>query len=245
MALDKSIFYNSDYIVIEYRDLLKSPEFVLLQQIQKIIQNPKLYKTNPLNEHIKTYDIDDLDINALAEWYMNRKYQNILKSLFIDENALSDEEFDNFLVQQLNTSNRFFTDSPPLPLLARLSSLKSLRMVNDILIFAPFNIDYIKDDIYRLTKLNFTYLSSFEEAAEIAKSNSTYFISNIKNIFKLKEMGYLKFSSITLPLEYRYNKKNMYDFDIDFDAEFKENPFKLSYLQAITINRDDENIPDF
>ena len=45
-------------------------------------------------------------------------------------------------------------------------------------------------------------------------------------------MEKLKFSSITLPVEYRYNKKNMDDFDIEFKELFEKQPFKLTYMRA-------------
>lgn len=235
MAQDKSIFYNSDYIVIEYRDLLKSPEFTLLQQIQKLIQNKERFSESPLNGIIKTYEIENLSLEALAEWYINRKHQNLFKALAINEDAISDEELETAIVNQINLSDRFIIDSTPLPLMEGLVQMRKLRMIEDIIIFAPFNLEYIKHDVERLTKEKFTYVSSFKEAAEIAKANSTYFLSNADHIYELKEMGYLKFSSITLPLEYRYNKKNMHDFKFDYDELFKENPFKLSYLNAVLV----------
>ena len=240
MAQDKSIFYNSDYIVIEYRDLLKSPEFTLLQFIQKVIQNEKLYSTYPLRDYIRSFEIDDLSLDSLAEWYINRKYQNLFKSLFIDENMMSDEEFEKLIVEQINMSADYINLAVPLPLMAGLMDMKKLRMVEDIIIFSPFNLDFVRSNVEKITKEKFTFVSTFKEAAEIAKANSTYFLSNADHIQTLKEMGYLKFSSITLPLEYRYNKKNMHDFKFDFDQEFKENPFKLSYLNAVLINPTEE-----
>ena len=133
MAQDKSIFYNSDYIVIEYRDLLKSPEFTLLQFIQKVIQNEKLYNTYPLRDYIRSFEIDDLSLDSLAEWYINRKYQNLFKSLFIDENMMSDEEFEKLIVEQINMSADYINLAVPLPLMAGLMDMKKLRMVEYIL----------------------------------------------------------------------------------------------------------------
>mgnify|MGYP001091783510 CR=1 FL=1 len=52
MAQTETIFYNADYLVIEYLDFIKSPYFVLLQYIQK---NEKLRPILRLEE-IESFD---------------------------------------------------------------------------------------------------------------------------------------------------------------------------------------------
>lgn len=58
----QSVFLNSDYVVIQYIDMIKSPYLVLLDII----------RTNPnLREVLKIEEIETFDTAALYEWYVN------------------------------------------------------------------------------------------------------------------------------------------------------------------------------
>ena len=50
----------------------------------------------------------------------------------------------------------------------------------------------------------------------------------------MQEKECLRCSSITLPVEYRYNKKNMEDFSVDFEELYQKDPFKLTFFRACT-----------
>ena len=229
---DKSIFYNADYVVVEYMDIIKSPSFVLLKKIRDQLSKEDF----KLKDIIKVNQIEDLSDNALAEWYINRKYQNIFKCLMSEDITLTEDQYEEFLKSQLSLSNRFFIDATPLPFLETLMNIKKLRMINDVIIYAPYCLDYIEEDLNRITNSTFTYMDNFDEVIDLAKNNSTYFLSDITKILQMKEKDCLKYSSVTIPMDYRYNKKNQKDFLIDYDELIKTDIFKLSFFYALLVD---------
>lgn len=224
--MEQSIFLNSDYIVIEYIDFIKSPYLILLKEMKN---NPKL------NEILKIEQIMFLDDEGLYEWYINRKHQNFLIDLNRFPDEISDDMLDNLLEDQMNITHLFYELSPMLLLETFLRTINTKKIVNEVIIYHPHKNFYAKNDLENIMGTNYTFMTNFDMVLDKAGSNSTYFLSDIKKIQRMKEKDLLKFSSITLPLEYRYNKRNMTEFDFDFDALFKESPFKLSYTRACTI----------
>ena len=69
--MENTIFYNADYIVVEYIDLIKSPYLLLLDQIRK---NPKI------NEIMNIDEIDFLSDDGLYEWYRSEEHTSELQS---------------------------------------------------------------------------------------------------------------------------------------------------------------------
>ena len=229
-AEDTSIFYNSDYIVIEYMDFIKNPYFILLKNFKDTIVRPDAKDIFPLYHYIKRYEIESLDNTGLAEWYVGRKHQNIIEELANEKFQLKEEEYDMIAKSMIDLSHHFITDAAHLPLLERLSSMKKLRMVTDIIIYYPFDPKFVKEDLKALTGYDFTIMSDFKEIIELTKENSTYFLSDIRKMKVLQDAGYLKYASIILPIEYRYNKRNQTDYLYDFAQMFDESPFKISFM---------------
>lgn len=218
-----TIFYNADYIVVEYIDLLKSPYMILLDMIRR---NPRM------KEILKIEEIEFLDGAALYEWYINRRHQNFFFDLNKYPDQISNEKLEEILDDQLLQTNRFYTDCKPLPLVGSLKVMKAKKIAKDIIIYHPHNNFHAKNDLEKMLGENFIWMTKFEDVIKKAGSNSTYFLSDIHHIEEMRKAGVLKMSSVTIPFEYRYNKKNMKDFDIDYDELMKENTFKLSYMYA-------------
>lgn len=218
-----TIFYNADYVVVEYIDLIKSPYFILLNVIR---QNPRM------KEILKIEEIEYLNDDALYEWYINRKHQNFFHDLNKYPDKIPNEKLDEILDDQLGITDRFYTDCEPLPMVASLKSIKVKGITKDVIIYHPHHNSFAQNDLERLIGEKFIWMDNFKEVLRKAGPNSTYFLSDIRHIEEMKNRGVLKLSSITLPFEYRYNKKNMKDFDLDYDELMKDHPFKLSYMYA-------------
>lgn len=217
-----SMFFNSEYIVVEYIDLIKSPYLSLLSVIR---QNTRLH------EIIDVEPIKLLELDSLQEWYVNRKHQNFFLDLSIRP-EITKEVWDQIIEDQLKISPRFFQAAKLLPLGGSLKVMKVEKLVKDILIYYPHHDEYAKSDLERILKEEFHFYDNFDEVMDIAGNNSTYFLSNVDLIDKMRDKGILKMSSVTVPIEYRYNKKDMTHFKFDFKKLFEEQPFKLSYIQA-------------
>jgi hypothetical protein len=223
MEQNNTIFYNSDYIVIEYIDLLKSPYLVLLNVVRK---NPRL------KEILKIEEIEYLDQASLYEWYVMRKHQNFFIDLNRYPNQINEETMDKILDDQINSSKYFYTSIKPLKLMEMLFPVNKQKLVKGIIIYHPHNNDFAKNDLESLTSGKYIFMSDWNEVMNKAGFNSTYFISDIDKVIAMKEKGVLRCSSVTLPIEYRYNKKNMTDMKYDLDELYKEAPFKLSYINS-------------
>lgn len=220
-----TIFYNADYIVIEYIDILKSPYLILLDQIRK---------NDKINEILNIDSIRYLDDASLYEWYIHRKHQNFFIDLNRYPDIITEQQLDELLEEQMMITPRFYQDATPLILCDFLKVLKKRKLVKEIIIYHPHKNFFAKNDLENMMKTQYTFMSDFNQVMEKAKENSTYFLSDVSHLDEMKEKGILKFSSVTIPVEYRYNKKNMKDFKYDFDELFKENPFKLSFFRACT-----------
>ena len=218
-------FLNSNYVVIEYIDLIKSPYLMLLDILRK---------DEKLDEFFYMERVRDLDSEGLYEWYLNRKNQNFLIDLNRDTEKLSNEALDKFLENQMGVTDFIYTIDP-LIFADSVRKIKSIKgLVQDVIIYFPFKTDLAKKNLEELYDMPFTFMSDFDKILDIAGSDSTYFLSDVEKIFRMKEKGCLKFSSVTIPVEYRYNRKNPTEWKFDYDELVEENLFKLSFLRACT-----------
>ena len=85
--MSNTIFLNSDYIVIEYIDIIKSPYIVLLNHIRR---------NKRIREILNLEEIDNLGEDGLIEWYINRKHQNFLIDLCRYPDRISESDLDVF-----------------------------------------------------------------------------------------------------------------------------------------------------
>lgn len=217
----KNVFYNADYVVVEYMDLIKSPYLVLLNVMRK---NPAL--ANILNIDEIRYLTD----KGLYEWYINRKHQNFLRDL-VNVDGVTDADLDSLLNDQIGLSSRFYSDAPILPIGAAVKQMKK-RDIQDIIIYHPHTNDFAQKNLESFLRESFVWMHDWNEVMKTAGNNSTYFLSDITKIMKMKDAGVLEFSSIVIPQEYRYNKKDMNEFLYDYKTLMDEVPFKLAYTLA-------------
>lgn len=230
MADTGTVFLNADYVVIEYIDFIKSPYLILLGQIRNQLRRNK--KDFNLREILDTEQIEHLDDASLYEWYLMRKHRNFFIDLVKPELGIAESELDELLEDQLSLSPLFYTMAVPLILVDAIKVIKKQKMCKDVIIYHPHHNDFAKKDFDNLMGSEFTFMTDFNEVMEKAKSNSTYFLSDINNIIKLRDANYLNFTSVTIPIEYRYNKKNLTDFSIDFGLLVRDYCVKISYARA-------------
>lgn len=223
MEKNQSIFLNSDYIVVEYMDLIKSPCMVLLDVIRR---------NDKIREILKLEVIENLDHSALTEWYINRKHQNFLIDLNRYPDQISESELDSILDSQLAISEKFYSKALPLQLTNMVRIMKKEDLTKDIIIYHPFSNEYAKNNLENELNYKFTVMNNFDKILDVAGYNSTYFLSNIDRVLDMDRKGVLGLSSVSIPIEYRYNKKNMTDYKIDLSELFRKSPFKISYFYA-------------
>ena len=234
--LKNTTFLNSEYIVIEYIDLIKSPYLILLNVLR---QNPKLQNI------LKIEEINYLNSASLYEWYVYRNHQNFFIDLNRYPDEISNEDLNNLLESQISITPRFYYYAVPLILTDFLKVLSRKKLVNhEVIIYHPHKNDYAIKDTERMTNHKFKFMDNFEEILDLVGSNSTFFLSDINKLLIMKKKGVLKFSSITLPIEYRYNKKNMKEWKLDIKELIRTDPFKLTYFQACSLTTNDSIMLD-
>lgn len=236
---NSNIFFNSDYIVVEYIDLIKSPYFILLDLIRK---------NDRIREILKLELIDGLDDDGLYEWYINRKHKNFLIDLNRYPDKISNEELDKILDDQISLTPVFFKNAEFLTIRDMMIVMKEHKMVKDIIIYYPHSNTFAKEDLEYELGYDFTFMSNFDEILDLVGRNSTFFLSDIDLVYKMRDRDILQFSSITIPIEYRYNKIDMENFKIDFLELYRKTPFKYTYYRACSyeaeIYPEEEQISD-
>lgn len=220
-----NIFLNSEYVVIEYADMLQSPYYRFLSLLK---YNKNLYKI------LKLEDIDYLSETGLLEWYVKRNNVNILYDLNRYPDKISNEELDKLFEDELKANEVFYEHALNLLLLDIPRKVKTLKVCKDVIIYYPYENPYVKKHLDAKTNTDNRFIYNIDELIDLAKNNSTYFFSDYRNILKLKDKGQLKMSSVTLAIDYSYNIDNNGNLRFDFNELYKENPFKLSYVRTCT-----------
>lgn len=225
------VFLNSQCLFVEYIDIIKSPYFIFLHNLMLY---PGQFSTYYELDRFKGYDIE-----ALTEWYLNRKYQNPLMDL------LKDEFRDNVPLYALDEFfNNVINDSPELitlsPLLNFSTAIKELganktSIVKKIVVWYPYLNDAIKKDIRDNFGDNIHFVTGdLPEVLKDIPNDSTYVFSDINNISILLDENKLNLSSVVIPKDYKYNYIDNDTLKIDYkkyldEALFKFNMFNASY----------------
>ena len=162
---------------------------------------------------------------------------NFLVDLNRYPDQISEEDLYELLELQLNNSPMMYEQAHLLSLGTKIPIMKAKQMATrDIIIYHPHKNNFAKENLKKETGYEFKFMTNFEEVLDLAKENSTYFLSDIDKIMTMKEKNCLKFSSITLPVDYRYNRKDMEHFKYDLEQLYKDEPHKLSYMSAFSIS---------
>jgi hypothetical protein len=157
---------------------------------------------------------------------------------------ITKEQLDKLLDEQISITPIFYQKATPLILTDMLKVVERRRIVKQVIIYHPHPNTFAKEDLESMTGGTYLVLDDFNEVMEKAGYNSTYFLSDIDKMLLMKEKGVLKCASVTLPIEYRYNKKNMKDMKLDLDELMKTNPYKLSFCNACSFIKNPEDFND-
>ena len=232
-----SPFLNSDAILVEYNDVLKSPFFILLMTIKD-------------NEALKIIfdliELEELDIDSLYEWYLNRKDKNIFKCLNLNDGVLEsyfnndislfDKWCDDMLYDLINKNPYFVEYDSELNFTESFQTLLQKTLVKKSYIYTEQYSESIKEDILKLFGEKVIYV--YGDLLDIIKennitNNSTFVFSDIKKILYLEKANILKFSSVIIADRYGYNYKSKNELVIDIDRLNSEYIFKLDFFDNL------------
>lgn len=230
-----SIFLNSDYMFVEYMDIIKCPALLLVGLCRG---NEKLNTMLDL-DHIKY-----LQPSGLYEWYLNREYRNVFYNLRRKNVSIPDKVLDELLESQLAISNVFYEYSVELKMATTIKHVLRDKLVNKVYIYNEFYNEHIADDIQKMFGeygvVEFVY-GDLKDALSNVSFNSTFVFSDVEKIYALIDAEKINMSSVIFPYEYRYNKKNYSDVKIDLPELHKKYIFKDAFYAACT-NIDESGI---
>lgn len=213
------IFLNTKAVVVEYHDIIKAPWYTLLQVCRRTKQFQVFERMKPLL---------GLTDDGLYEWYINRMHRNFFIDIF--PYGTSEEKCDLFLKEIMNDPIMYYAPSN-LRFAETLGLLIASKLVptNKIFIYSEYSTPDMEKDLRNYYEDKFKLITGdFKQFVSTLPIDTTYVLSDIKKIYDLRDTNHLEFSSIILPIDFRYNKKNASEFLIDFDTEFKNITYKLN-----------------
>lgn len=227
-----NVLYNTECLFIQYHDIIRCPWFTVLRLIQ--------HNADVLN--LVSFDeIDDTDISAQFEWYINRKTRNFLDALPTNPNMPDltawKQDILTSISQVIYTTgivDKTLLLSPTIV----LRTLFDEKVVKKVVIWDEMGLDGIDKDIYAIFEGVDNHLFTFwsgpiGDRIKTLPVDTTYFISDIEFINKLIEFEHLSLASIILG-DYNYNKRDG-ELKINIEELIKKYTFKFAEVSTLTV----------
>lgn len=229
-----AVFLNSKAVFVEYADLVRPIYITIL-------------KTLSVGEPIKEYpdftldfsEIIGLDDEALDNWYVGRKYKNLLMNFVVEEDRENVRMADLEMI--LDKNIEIVPDV--LKIASELSVVQALHILfksdNGLckkgIIWYPYDNKAILEDIQELfsdvADCIEIKMGPIAEALKEVPDDATYIFSDITNIGVLEDVGKLDYSSVIVAEEYGYNAENG-EFIVDIDKMRENHVFKFDRFFA-------------
>lgn len=240
-----SAFTCDDNVFIEYHDIMRCIQFTIINFLRK----NSVFKTL-----LDTSEIEDMSEAELYVWYISRENRNIFKNFEItnffsslsgfdgDPNKVYDF-LDNFLYIELdNLSSDILNYENKLKFYDTMRTFLNMSTVKNIYIYSENYSKLIEEDVSSIHgKIKYVYgdLKSVLEDNEI-KSNTTFVFSDIEKINTLVELDILKFSTILMADQYRYNYDDDGELKVNVEKLADEYVYKLFFYTAFEILDDNK-----
>lgn len=231
------VFLNSSCVFFEYFDVLKAPWFSFLKSIRD---------TNLFVNLIDLEEIEDLDLDNLFGWYVNRKHRNFLLDLKFDKDVLYHTNIKNkyelvnwcnlVLENEMKTCGYFFSDDYFLNFKSILESLITNRLlVNKFICYSEYYSPYIEQDLKNInSSIIYLHGDLNKILEEQIPEESTFILSDIKKMNNLLETGKLEYSSIILTDYFKYNFDENGLLNLDKE-KFENHIYKLDLFNNLTV----------
>lgn len=222
-----NIFYNSSRLFVEYDDIIRMPQFMLLCGLDP-------YDLRALNQVIDFSEIAGYSSEGLLEWYFMREDKNLYMNFpFYEMEGEGKKIFcEKLLEMHLGASDVFYRDEGRLSFFNVLQEIMRYKeLLHDVVIYNDYYSPYLEEDV----RANFPgarcVFGNIEHALMECPNDSTFVFSNIENIQVLYDIGKLEYSSIILANRYRYNFTKEGQPKIDFETFAEGVPYKLHYFE--------------
>ncbi len=221
------MFMNSDCMLVEYYDILKSPWFVLLSVLN---QNEKLRPILDLDKIVY------LDTDSQFEWYCNRKNRNFLLDLALA--PVDKVDYDEIL-KILMRNKIFYEVDSTLNAKNAIDIALRQKQVKEVVIYSEENDPLIKEDVKRMFEKykNVKFrCGDFAKVLESIPTDTSYMLSDFNKVITIADSNKLNLASIILPYDFAYNyiinENGEKVPSINFEYLGKSNLFKLHFFNA-------------
>lgn len=243
-----SAFTCTDNVFIEYHDIMRCIQFTIINFLRK---------NSIFKGLLDTSEIEDMSEAELYVWYISRENRNIFKNFEItdffsnlsgfdgDSNKVYDF-LDNFLYIELDKlPSDILNYDNKLKFYDTMRTFLNMSTVKNIYIYSENYSKLIEEDVSSIhSGIKYVYgdFKSVLEENKI-KSNTTFVFSDIEKINTLVELDILKFSTILMADQYRYNYDDDGELKVNVEKLADEYVYKLFFYTAFEIL--DENKEDF
>lgn len=229
---ENTLFKNSQCLLVEYSDVLKTPFFLLMSACRQSSMVGKIFDLS---------EIKDKSISELYLWYLHRKNFNPYRDFkIITEIENFDDGFYDYLLKaHLNTSEVYYNTNTEL-LFSKV--LKDLLHSNDsnflhkVIIYDEFGNSHTEEDVKRLyhsDSISVSFMTGdFKEVLKQVPNDSSYVLADMTRINDMIEMNRLNYSSILIPYEFDYNiDQDVMSYKVDLEDLEKEYTFKINFFK--------------
>ena len=191
------LFQNSTCVFVEYTDTIQLQWFTFLSFFRN---NESVY------DLFNTDVIKYLSPQSLFDFYLERKYRNPLVDLLKDKETIEIETLDNLLNNLVNSEEIFFNSDVDTLVVPIINNLLAMSLVKEVVIYYPEENEFVKNDIEKKFGNSVKLVTGdIRDVLKTIPNDTTYFFSDVINVLILEELGKLDFSSVLLPVNYRYN----------------------------------------
>lgn len=233
-----TVFMNSECMFIEYDDVIKTPYFTYLYA---------LLTNEAANEIFDFSELEDLSLNELFQWYIDREERNVLRNLpvwntiweclFHSNQEEYDKWVDEFVFQNaINDNPEILNIDTSLNFVKVLHALAKAKMVTHLYFYTEYKIDAIEEDVKELFS-DFTIHYVYGDLVTVLKenhipNNSTFVFSDIDKIDALIEAERIGGSSILLSERFGYNYRPVEKSEEPTDTEEDELEEELRFKES-------------
>lgn len=186
---------RDEFILMEYKDIIKCPSVGILQLIKKEYMND-------MNDLIDTRKLDRMDFKNIQRYCIERPCKNIL-----DYIKITDFNTDDIYNALYKSCNNLYKDLPLMVMGEAVFVLASQKFTKKIYIFSEEYDEKIEKDIKNVfhdQKKVYYVAGSLENILNQVEKPTSYMFSNIDNVQKVLDLNKQEYSEI-LVAQYGYN----------------------------------------
>ena len=232
-------FINASYMVVQYDDVIKSPEFIFLYYLVTDFRED-LYPA--INQFIDLSPIDELGLEEIYEWYINRKEFEVFKNFKLQEGQ-TDEVYkylrNELFVEVANIKPDIYLNDVTLNFVDILQRMRDKNLVKKVIVFSENPLTETEKQDFNRIFYNSDFILDHGSLEEIIQkyeitNDSTFVFSNSLLVNELLRLNKLNYSSILIADHYRYNYKEDNTTEIiDFTELLKNQIFHINYFENI------------